>query len=232
MHDMTAGDTDQLAGARERMLALLRRHIGDERLLAAFAAVPRERFVPGNLIERAYDDAALPIGREQTISQPLIVALMLGMLELMPADRVLEVGTGSGYQAALLSLMVRQVVTVERDPSLLERAQSLLASLGYGNVLAYLSGDELGRRVDAPFDAIVVSAGAPRVPRELIDQLSREGRMIVPVGPMRAQELVLVRRTAHGVELARRGRCGFVPLIGRGAWPSSSAEASGRPKVG
>jgi len=196
------------------MLASIRRGIGDARVVEAMAAVPRERFVPEGLRARAYDDCALPIGERQTISQPYIVALMTAALALDPGDRVLEVGTGSGYQAAVLSRLAREVITVERQPRLLERARDLLAALGYANVRVHAAGARLGRAEDGPYDAIIVTAAAPRVPRSLLDQLAAGGRLIVPVGSLREQELVLATKTPRGVALARLGACRFVPLVG------------------
>jgi protein-L-isoaspartate(D-aspartate) O-methyltransferase len=221
----------RLTDARERMLALLRRHVGDERVLDAIARVPRERFVPEHLRLYAYDDRALPIGDGQTISQPLMVALMTEALAPQPGERVLEVGTGSGYQAAVLSHLAREVISVERVPSLCARARDVLAALGYGNVRVFLAGETLGRPEDAPYDAIIVTAGAPHVPPVLLDQLAAGGRLVLPVGDLRGQELVRARKTAHGVELVRLGPCGFVPLIGKDAWPEVAAGASRRFKV-
>lgn len=221
-----------LAAARQRMLALLRSRLRDERVIAAMAAVPRERFVPEHLRSRAYDDGPLPIGEGQTISQPLIVAMMTEALALQPDDRVFEVGTGSGYQAAVLSNLVREVVTVERLPHLLERARQVLAALGCANVRAYVAGEMLGWADRAPYDAIIVTAAAPHVPRVLIDQLKDGGRLVIPVGDLRGQELVLAAKTPHGVELTRLGPCAFVPLIGRDAWPEEDVRnASISPKV-
>ena len=202
------------------MLALLRERIRDERVIAAMAAVPRERFVPEHLRSRAYEDNALPIGEGQTISQPLMVALMVEALELKPDDHVLEIGTGSGYEAAVLSHLAREVTTVERIPELLEGARAALRSLGCVNVHAFVAGDALGRPEDAPYDAIVVSAGAPHVPRELLDQLAVGGRLVIPVGDRLGQELVRAEKTARGVEVTGLGACGFVPLIGEDAWPT------------
>jgi len=213
-------ENGHLAAERERMLALLRAHIRDERVVTAMALVPREVFVPADLRAYAYDDRALPIGEGQTISQPLIVGLMLDALQLQPDDRVLDVGTGSGYQAAVLSRLVHEVISVERIPALADRARQTLASLGFGNVHVHHAGDALGWPEDAPYDAIVVAASAPHVPRSLIDQLGEGGRMVLPVGERTQQQLVRVTRTAHGVTLERLGACAFVPLIAEEAWPA------------
>jgi protein-L-isoaspartate(D-aspartate) O-methyltransferase len=214
------------------MLALLRTRVHDERVIAAMAAVPRERFVPDDLQARAFDDCPLPIGEGQTISQPLIVALMLEVLALRPDERLLEVGTGSGYQAAVASMLVRDVITVERVPQLLERARQALAALGRTNVHVRAAGDLLGAPDRAPYDAIIVAASAPHVPRVLIDQLGEGGRLVIPVGDLRNQELVCAAKTDRGVALARYGLCGFVPLIGRDAWPVGSVSGASRsPKV-
>ncbi len=221
-----------LAPARERMLALVRHHLRDARVVAAVAAVPRERFVPEHMHARAYDDCALPIGEGQTISQPLMVALMTEALMLQTGDLVLEVGTGCGYQAAVLSQIAGEVLTVERVPALRERARLLLGTLGYANVFVYAAGDMLGLPERGPYDAIIVTAGAPRVPRDLIGQLKPGGRLVVPTGALRAQELVRVVTTPHGTELTRLGPCAFVPLIGRGAWsPADLLHASRSAKV-
>jgi len=197
--------------------------VHDERVIDAMAAVPRERFVPADLRESAYDDRPLPIGGGQTISQPLIVGMMVEALQLHPDDTVLDVGTGSGYQAAVLCRLARRVVTVERIESLLLHAASVLAATGCANVETHLALDELGWPDGAPYDAIVVGAGAPHVPRGLVEQLAHGGRLVLPVGSMRAQELVRVTKTSHGVDLERLGPCAFVPLIAREAWPVTSA---------
>ena len=234
---MTASLTDHnrdadLGAARERMLALLSARVRDERVIAAMASVPRERFVPGHLRPRAYDDNALPIGEGQTISQPLIVALMTEALALRSGDRVLEVGTGSGYQAAVLSHIAREVVSVERLPRLREHAQRLLAALSYANVHVCAAGEMLGLAGRGPYDAVVVTAAAPHVPRVLLDQLRPGGRLVVPVGGLRGQDLLRAVTTARGVELTRLEACGFVPLIGRGGWPEASpSDAARSPKV-
>lgn len=204
--------------SRDRMIALLRRYVHDEPVLLAMASVPRERFVPPHLLAHAYDDRALPIGAGQTISQPLMVALMLGAMEVKPSDRVLDVGTGSGYTTALLSRMASNVVTVERVAELMASAERTLRDIGCQNIEAHVTAEGLGWAAGAPYDAIMVSAGAPHVPRVLLDQLAEGGRLVVPIGSLRSQELVRARRTAHGLELQRLGPCAFVPLIGQEAW--------------
>jgi protein-L-isoaspartate(D-aspartate) O-methyltransferase len=208
----------QLELQRDRLLESLRRELHDERVVDAIAAVPREAFVPVSLRGQAYDDRALPIGEGQTISQPLMVGLMIQALDVRSDDRALEVGTGSGYAAAVLSRLVREVVTVERSDPLLEAARERLAALGFTNVRVYHAGAELGRPEDGPYDAILVSAGAPHVPRLLLEQLAPRGRLVIPVGSPRSQELVTAHNTAHGIELRRHGPCAFVPLIGEEAW--------------
>lgn len=205
--------------ARGEMLRLIGRYVSDRRVIDAMAAVPREAFVPAQLRHEAYADRPLPIGDGQTISQPLIVAIMLDALHLRPADRVLDVGTGSGYQAAILAQLAAEVVTVERMPELLARGRETLAQ--YPNVHPYPAGDVLGRSENAPYDAIVAAASAPHVPRALIEQLAERGRMVLPVGTRLSQELVRVTKTPHGIDLERLGPCAFVPLIDEEAWPSA-----------
>jgi protein-L-isoaspartate(D-aspartate) O-methyltransferase len=215
----------RLAAAKQEMLRLVSGYVRDHRVVDAMATVPREHFVPEWLHARAYDDAALPIGEGQTISQPLIVAMMLDALHLRARDRVLDIGTGSGYQAALLGKLVAEVITVERVPLLIERARAALASLGCDNVHVFAAIDVLGWPDRAPYDAIVVAAGAPHVPRELIDQLGEGGRLVMPIGTLFSQELTRVTKTSHGVDLARLGPCAFVPLIGKNAWPERGPAA-------
>ena len=209
----------ELQGSRAGLLAELRREIRDERVLEAFASVPREVFMPGDQARMAYANIPLPIGEGQTISQPIMVAIMLEALKLGSDERVLEVGTGSGYQAALLSLLAKEVVTVERLPLLEERARATLARLHYDNVVVLPSGDALGCPELAPYDAIIVAAAAPRVPRPLVEQLKMGGRMLAPVGSLFEQVLVRVIRTPEGATMAELGPCRFVPLIGEEAWP-------------
>jgi len=201
------------------MLAQLAREVGPGPVLDAFAAVPRERFVLPVDYESAYDDRPLPIGYGQTISQPLIVAMTVSALDLRGGEHVLDVGSGSGYQAAILAQIAASVVAVERLSPLVERSRATLASLGYANVAVHLAGDGLGWPLDAPYDAIAVAAGAPEIPDSLVDQLAEGGRLLIPVGPRDAQELVRVIRSGETRAVRSLGPCRFVPLIGEGAWP-------------
>jgi protein-L-isoaspartate(D-aspartate) O-methyltransferase len=210
---------ESLRAARDALLAEIGATVRDERVLAAMARVPRERFVPPDLVPYAYENRPLPIGYGQTISQPLIVAIMTEALRLEGTEKVLEVGTGSGYQAAILAELAREVVTVERLPELARRAARTLAELGYANVRVYVAGEALGWPQEAPYDAIVVTAAAPRVPPSLLEQLGEGGRMVIPVGGRDLQELVLVEKGPRGVRRRNLGPCGFVPLIGPEAWP-------------
>lgn len=196
------------------------RGVRDERVLDAMGAVPRERFLPARLAERAYADGAQPIGEGQTISQPYIVAVMLEALELRPTDRVLEVGAGSGYVVALLDRLVEQVVGVERVATLTERAEAACATVGCTRSELHTADGTLGWPAGAPYDAILVSAGGVDVPTALTDQLADGGRLVIPVGRRSdAQRLVRVRR--HGDDLTREDLGGviFVPLIGEQGWP-------------
>jgi protein-L-isoaspartate(D-aspartate) O-methyltransferase len=204
--------------ARAWLLQHLDAEIKDKRVLAAMARVPRERFVPPDQQSMAYDDRPLPIGLDQTISQPLIVALMTEALELTGDEKVLEVGTGSGYQAAILGELTRQVVTTERLPVLAESAQKTLLSLGYNNIEVKIAEETLGWPKGSPYDAIVVTAGAPRVPSELLLQLKINGRMVIPVGSRYLQELYKITRRKMRNVVKNLGGCRFVSLIGRDAW--------------
>jgi protein-L-isoaspartate(D-aspartate) O-methyltransferase len=222
MKAMANGNTASFAAARERLLGQLRREGIPERIVAAFAKVPREHFVPSEERAAAYEDRALPIGYGQTISQPLMVALLLQELRPEPTDRVLDVGSGSGYQAALLAELAASVVSVERVPELAERAATALAALGYTNVTVHLVDDVLGWPDEAPYDRIVVAAAAPRVPYSLVDQLAAGGRLVIPVGDRRQQHLMVVEKRPEGLQVTRRVPCGFVPLIGREAFSSET----------
>lgn len=213
---------------RQALVRSLRSEIHDERVLSAFGRVQRERFVPADLQRHAYDDRPLPIGHGQTISQPLMVAIMTQALKLRSSEKVLEVGTGSGYQAALLSLLAREVLTVERIPALAEEAARRLEALGYTNVRVRVAGEALGWPEEAPYDAIIVTAGAPEVPSSLVDQLAMGGRLAVPVGGRRIQQLVLADRSDRGVTLQRLGECRFVPLIAsKEGWPEREISEDG-----
>ncbi|MFQ5826352.1 MAG: protein-L-isoaspartate(D-aspartate) O-methyltransferase [Dehalococcoidia bacterium] len=212
------------ATARSSLIAQMRREIKDERVLQAMEEVPRELFVPTESRDLAYEDRPLPIGMGQTISQPFIVALMTMALELRGGERVLEVGTGSGYQAAILAHLAGQVVTVERQEKLAETARDILARLGYTNVEVHVAEKTLGWRAAAPYDAILVSAGAPEVPPELLGQLAVGGRLVIPVGSRYEQELIKVTRWQNREVMERLGACRFVPLVGEGAWQTEGSQ--------
>lgn len=223
---MAHTSTDDLGKARTALLAELALEISDRRVLEAMAQVPRERFVPEELRAFAYDNRPLPIGYGQTISQPLIVAMMTQALQLTGSERVLEVGTGSGYQAAVLSLLAAEVVTVERVAPLAERAAAVLAELGYHNVEAHIAGEVLGWPEGGPYDGIIVTAAAPEVPRELLEQLALGGRLVIPVGSRDLQELVRITKSLQGAIRHNLGPCRFVPLVGRSAWPENAGPSS------
>jgi protein-L-isoaspartate(D-aspartate) O-methyltransferase len=204
--------------ARRRMVEqqLAGRDIRDERVLEAMRRVPRELFVPDELQGRAYDDAALPIGSGQTISQPAMVALICELLALRGDERVLDVGTGSGYQAAVLAELAREVHTIERLAELAERARASLEAAGYADsVVVHVGDGTLGDPEHAPFAAIAVAAAAPDVPATLYDELEPNGRLVLPVGSRFDQLLQLVVRTAAGPKVVRSVPCRFVPLVGR-----------------
>ena len=204
--------------ARRRLFERLNREIKGEAVLSAMARVPREEFVPEASRHLAYEDIPLPIGEGQTISQPYIVGLMAHALELHGVEKVLEIGTGSGYQAAILSLLASRVVTVERLPLLCARAKERLASLGFSNVEVYEAEATLGRQTDALYDAIVVAAGAPKLPQSLLEQLAVSGRLVIPIGSRYEQELVKIVKLPDGLSFKTLGPCRFVPLVGEGAW--------------
>jgi protein-L-isoaspartate(D-aspartate) O-methyltransferase len=194
---------------------LRRRDVEDERVLAAMARVPRELFLPEELRDRAYDDAALPIGGGQTMSQPYIVAKMSELLSLDGDERVLDVGTGSGYHAAVLAELADEVVTIERVPELAERAREALAAADYENVDVRVGDGTLGVPDRAPYDAIAVAAAAPMLPGSLYDQLKVGGRMVIPVGGRSNQRLELIVKSPEGPAVVRSVPCRFVPLVGR-----------------
>lgn len=216
-----ASSSDGFEIPRLRMVERLRDHykIVDPRVLAVMNAVPRHLFVPVALRSQAYKDNALPIAGGQTISQPFIVARMTELLELRGSERVLEVGAGSGYQSAVLASLVRKVYAVERLESLGKGAQAVLRSIGINNVSLRIADGTNGWPVYAPFDAILVAAGGPDVPRPLTEQLEIGGRLVVPVGEKReSQQLVRVTRTSTGFTRENCGPCAFVPLIGEFGW--------------
>jgi protein-L-isoaspartate(D-aspartate) O-methyltransferase len=192
--------------------------ITDKRVLAAMSGIPRELFVPVSSRHLAYEDSPLPIGLEQTISQPFIIALMTQALALTGAETVLEIGTGSGYQTAVLAELARRVVTVERLPALSATAREVLAGRGYRNIEMHPATETLGWPDGAPYDAIMVTAGAPRVPPDLLSQLAPGGRLVIPVGTRHVQELQKLTRREKGNLVENLGGCRFVSLIGRNAW--------------
>jgi protein-L-isoaspartate(D-aspartate) O-methyltransferase len=208
--------------ARNRMVEdqLAGRGIRDERVLEAMRAVPRHLFVPGEIRDLAYADAPLPIGQRQTISQPYIVALMTELLDLKGDEKVLEIGTGSGYQAAILGKLAKEVYSVERLPELAEKARKLLEALGYNNVHVVVADGTRGLPEHAPFDAIVVTAAAPQVPKPLLQQLADGGRLVLPVGSRDGQ--ILERWIRRGDQWAqeRITPVAFVPLVGEHGWSS------------
>lgn len=206
---------------REWLVARLRREgISDPRVLEAIRIVPRERFIADELAPRAYENEALPIAAGQTISQPYVVAHMTQALALDGSERVLEIGTGTGYQTMILSLLAKEVVSVERIESLASAAQARLADLGAHNVSIHVGDGTLGYPPSAPYDAILVSAGGPRVPTALAAQLraTPPGRLVMPVGPRDEQQLLLLSGDPHSRALRRLGPVRFVPLIGREGW--------------
>lgn len=209
--------SDGYAGYRTRLVeALQLKGIHDMAVLRAVATVPRHRFVPAHLEGRAYDDVALPLSQGQTISQPYVQARSCELLELTGRERVLEVGTGSGYQTALLSMLAETVFSVERIPELARAAHEVLRSLGYDNVTVLHGDGSMGWKPNAPYDAIVVAAASPEIPRPLVDQLALEGRMVIPVGSREEQVLTLVRHndSLRGWSETAISDVRFVPLLG------------------
>jgi len=194
------------------------RGIKDRRVLSAMGRVPRHLFVEEALRDSAYGDHALPIGEQQTISQPYMVALMSETLALKGSERVLEIGTGSGYQTAVLAELAAQVYSIERIDSLAAKARRLLASLGYRNITIKVFDGTYGWKEEAPFDAILVTAGSPEIPMPLTEQLKEGGRMVIPVGERTTQVLKKVTKTSAGIEVTGLTGCVFVPLIGGHGW--------------
>jgi protein-L-isoaspartate(D-aspartate) O-methyltransferase len=202
---------------------MLRRHLAgrditSRRVLAAMAAVPRERFVPDHLRAHAYDDGPLPIGQDQTISQPYIVALMTQEVRLHRSSNVLDIGTGSGYQAAVAARLAHQITSVERIEALSATAARRLADLGIRNVTLVVGDGAAGWPPRAPYDAIIVAAAAPRVPEPLLAQLAVHGRLVIPIGDRALQDLTVIERTPRGMRSTRAGPCRFVPLLSHDAF--------------
>jgi len=214
-------ERDIYARARKTMVEtqLIPRGVRDERVLAAMLKVPRHLFVDEALRPQAYSDYPLPIGEGQTISQPFMVAFMTEALKLTGTERVLEIGTGSGYQTAILAELSERVYSVERIPSIADRARKVLDRLGYSNIVIKIGDGTLGWEEEAPFDAILVTAGAPDVPPPYIEQLAEGGRLVIPVGGEFVQELVRITKKKKG-RLVREnlGGCRFVKLIGKYGW--------------
>jgi protein-L-isoaspartate(D-aspartate) O-methyltransferase len=211
----SAADSPIYATLRQRMVDehLRARGISDERVLEAMACVPRHEFAPPRYRDQAYEDHPLPIGEGQTISQPYIVAIMLEALSLMPADRVLEVGTGSGYVTALLAQLTAEVISVERHCPLADSASEVLSRLGYQNVRIIVGDGSRGFAEAAPYNAIIVSAAAPQLPHELMNQLAEGGRLIMPIGWEDSQQLHLIENRNGQPRTSLRELCRFVPLI-------------------
>jgi len=197
---------------------LIPRGIKDERVLSAMRKVPRHLFVDASLIDRAYEDHALPIGEGQTISQPYMVAIMTELLELKGDERVLEIGTGSGYQSAILAELSFKVYSIERIEGLATRARKILDSLGYRNIEIRIANGTYGWKEESPFNGIIVTAGAPDIPETLIEQLVEGGRLVIPVGDRWSQRLIKVTRIHEGVIKESITGCIFVPLLGDYGW--------------
>ncbi|HET6490631.1 MAG TPA: protein-L-isoaspartate(D-aspartate) O-methyltransferase [Syntrophales bacterium] len=214
---------DRYARQRKKMVdsQIRSRGIGDERVLRAMEKIPRHLFVDEGLIDQAYNDSPLPIGEKQTISQPYIVAIMTEALELKGPEKVLELGTGSGYQAAILAELADRVFTIERIAPLAQKARKLLESLNYYNVVIRVGDGTYGWREESPFDAILVTAGSPSIPRTLVEQLAIGGRLVIPVGGRYSQSLIKLTRLSENPDDVMKedlGGCRFVNLIGEYGW--------------
>jgi protein-L-isoaspartate(D-aspartate) O-methyltransferase len=223
MNTATAFEAERQAMVEQQLRS---RDIHSERVLEAMARVPRHEFVPAPQVPAAYDDRALPIGVWETISQPYIVALMTEAAAVRPGDHLLEIGTGAGYQAAVLAYLGARVYTIERNPELAEEARQRLARLGYGRVVTVITGDgSQGHAEAAPYDAILVTAASPRVPQALLDQLADGGRLVIPVGNRLVQQLRLIVKVGERTIDRMLTGCQFVPLVGKEGW----SEAAGEP---
>ena len=220
-HNSTLSETIHFEAQRREMVALQIRDRGvrSERVLSAMSAVPRHEFVPANQMAAAYSDQALPIGDGQTISQPYVVAAMTQGLSLTGLERVLEIGGGSGYQAAVLSVLAREVIAIELIPQLAAAASDRFTRLGYSNVRFEQGDGSLGWPARAPYDAILVAAAAPDIPAPLVEQLAEGGRLIIPVGPIEEQNLLRVVKRGGQTFQEILFACRFVPLRGRYGWP-------------
>lgn len=203
---------------KTRLFNKLRKEIKDERVLSTMMGVPRENFINSNMREKTYDDVALPIGYGQTISQPLMVAIMVSALMVGRSDNVLEIGTGSGYQTAILSRLANSVDSIDRIPELLSSASVKLEGLNCKNVKLLTAEVNLGCERRGPYDAIIVSAAAPKLPNSLLEQLKNGGRLVIPVGSQDSQELMRIIRNVEDYSIHVLTSCKFVPLIGKDAW--------------
>lgn len=220
---MVARAVDELRGARERLVDTLRQKgIRDLAVLRAVEMTPRHDFIPTGLRHRAYEDSALPIGNGQTISQPYVHAKYLELLQLTGKERVLEIGTGSGYQTVLLAHLAAQVFSIERIPALMQQAREAIQRSGVSNVSVLLGDGSVGWRAYAPYDAILVGAGAPSMPQPLVDQLAEGGRLLVPIGDRSEQRLVIAQRKGSTIETQSVAPVRFVPLVGTHGWSSES----------
>jgi protein-L-isoaspartate(D-aspartate) O-methyltransferase len=218
--DLTESDIQACAGQRRKMVEeqILGRGIKDLSVMEVLSRVPRHLFVNSSLQHRAYGDCPLPIGENQTISQPYIVALMTQVLDLKGGERVLEIGTGSGYQTAILAELASHVFTIERVKPLVKKTKELLEGLKYKNIVFKTFDGTYGWRDQSPFDAILISAATPSIPKSLIEQLADKGRLVAPVGERESQDLIVLNKNGNKVMERKIGSCKFVPLIGKFAW--------------
>jgi protein-L-isoaspartate(D-aspartate) O-methyltransferase len=218
--DLTEPDIQAYAGQRRKMVEeqILGRGIKDLSVMEVLSRVPRHLFVNSSLQHRAYGDCPLPIGENQTISQPYIVALMTQVLDLKGGERVLEIGTGSGYQTAILAELAAQIFTIERVKPLVKKTKELLEGLKYKNIVFKTFDGTYGWRDQSPFDAILISAATPSIPKSLIEQLADKGRLVAPVGERESQDLIVLNKNGNKVMERKIGSCKFVPLIGKFAW--------------
>ena len=218
--ELTEQTIQAYAGQRRKMIEeqISGRGIKDLSVIEVLSRVPRHLFVNSSLQHRAYGDCPLPIGENQTISQPYIVALMTAVLQLKGGERVLEIGTGSGYQTAILAELASQVFTIERIKPLVQKTKELLEGLRYQNIIFKIFDGTYGWRDQSPFDVIIVSAATPSIPTALIEQLADRGRLVAPVGGRESQDLIVLNKNGDRVIKRKKGSCKFVPLIGKFAW--------------